>query len=117
MREKRELAGTRVWTQRPYGGHTDQELTRLIATGPVDARREDRGAAAADGAAASLLQEIEDAATGGTTLGRIELAPIYVLLDQADERDGGRDRRRAPAQQNRSYQPPSPSRSGPKRGR
>ncbi|MYW35432.1 MobF family relaxase [Streptomyces sp. SID2119] len=85
MREERELAGTRAWNQRPYGGHTDQELTRLIATGPVDARREDREAAAADEAAAALLQEIEDAAAGGTTPGRIEVAPIYVLLDQADE--------------------------------
>ncbi|WP_331757386.1 MobF family relaxase [Streptomyces anulatus] len=85
MREERELAGTRAWTQRPYGGHTDRELTRLIATGPVDARREDRDAAAADEAAAALLQEIEDAAAGGTTPGRIEVAPIYALLDQADE--------------------------------
>ncbi|GGZ19848.1 MobF family relaxase [Streptomyces nitrosporeus] len=85
MREERELAGTRAWTQRPYGGHSDQELDRLIATGPVDARREDRDAAAADEAAAALLQEIEDAAAGGTTPGRIEVAPIYVLLDQADE--------------------------------
>ncbi|MGW3212851.1 hypothetical protein ACWDBC_11425 [Streptomyces parvus] len=85
MGEERELAGTRAWTQRSYGGHTDQELTRLIATGPVDARLEDRDAAAAEEAAAALVQEIEDAAAGGTTLGRIEVAPIYVLLDQADE--------------------------------
>lgn len=86
MREERELAGTRAWTQRPYGGHTDQELIRLIATGPVDARREDRDAAAAEEAAAALLMQIEDAAAaGGTTPGRIEVAPIYALLDQADE--------------------------------
>ncbi|MFD7867808.1 MobF family relaxase [Streptomyces sp. NPDC059783] len=85
MREERELAGTRAWNQRPYGGHTDQELTRLIATGPVDARREDQAADAADEAAAALLQQIEDAAAGGTTPGRIEVAPIYALLDQADE--------------------------------
>lgn len=85
MREEREPTGTRAWTQRPYGGHTDQELTRLIATGPVDARREDRDADAADEAKAALLQEIEDAAAGGTTPGRIEVAPIYAVLDQADE--------------------------------
>ncbi|WP_175420903.1 ATP-dependent DNA helicase [Streptomyces griseus] len=85
MREERELAGTRAWNQRPYGGHTDQELTRLIATGPVDARREDRDAAAADEAKATLLREIEDAAAGGTTPGQIEVAPIYAVLDQADE--------------------------------
>ncbi|WP_326707975.1 MobF family relaxase [Streptomyces cyaneofuscatus] len=85
MREERELAGTRAWNQRPYGGHTDQELIRLIATGPVDARREDRDADSADEAAAALLQEIEDAAAGGTTPGRIEVEPIYAVLDQADE--------------------------------
>ncbi|WP_330321190.1 hypothetical protein OG927_31590 [Streptomyces clavifer] len=69
MREERELAVTRAWNQRPYGGHTDQELTRLLATDPVDARREERAAAAADEAKAALLQEIEDAAAGGSTLG------------------------------------------------
>ncbi|MFJ1900407.1 MobF family relaxase [Streptomyces sp. NPDC088115] len=88
MREERELAGTRAWTQRPYGGHTDQELTRLITTGPVDALREDQNAAAAEEAKASLLQEIEDAAAGGTTPGQIEVAPIYAVLDQAAEHLG-----------------------------
>ncbi|MFH9203186.1 MobF family relaxase [Streptomyces anulatus] len=85
MREERELAGTRAWTERPYGGHTDQELTRLIATGPVTARQWDRDAATADEAKASLLQEIADATAAGTSRGQIEVAPIYALLDRADE--------------------------------
>ncbi|MEU9529404.1 MULTISPECIES: hypothetical protein [Streptomyces] len=85
MREERELAGTQAWNQRPYGGHNDQELTKLIATGPVDARREDEIAAAAEESERALLQEIAEAEAGGTSLGQIEVAPIYVLLDQADE--------------------------------
>ncbi|ASR00802.1 hypothetical protein CGL27_48970 (plasmid) [Streptomyces sp. 11-1-2] len=85
MREERELAGTRAWSERPYGGHTDQELTKLIATGPVDARREDQAAATAEESERALLQEIAEAEAGGTSLGQIEVAPIYVLLDQADE--------------------------------
>ncbi|MGX1956071.1 MobF family relaxase, partial [Streptomyces anulatus] len=85
MREERELAGTRAWTERPYGGHTDQELTRLIATGPVTARQWDRDAVAADEAKTVLLQEIADAAAAGTSRGQVEVAPLYVLLDKADE--------------------------------
>ncbi|OKJ46835.1 MobF family relaxase [Streptomyces sp. CB02115] len=85
MREERELAGTRAWTERPYGGHTDQELTRLIATGPVDARQWDRDAAAADDAKASLLEKIAEATAAGTSRGQVEVAPLYALLDRADE--------------------------------
>uniref|UniRef100_A0A8D3WQ82 Uncharacterized protein n=2 Tax=Streptomyces TaxID=1883 RepID=A0A8D3WQ82_STRFA len=85
MQEERELAGVRAWNRRPYGDRTDQELTRLIANGPVDARREDRAAAAAEESERALLQEIAEAEAGGTSLGQIEVAPIYVLLDQADE--------------------------------
>ncbi|MFG2600685.1 hypothetical protein [Streptomyces sp. NPDC048462] len=71
--------------RRPYGGHTNQELTRLITTGPVDALREDQDAAAAEEAKATLLQEIADATAAGTSRGQIEVAPIYLLLDRADE--------------------------------
>ncbi|MEW2553685.1 MobF family relaxase [Streptomyces zhihengii] len=85
MREERELAGTRAWNQRPYGGHTDQELTRLITTGPGDARRCEQDAADAEDAKTALLKEIEDATAAGTSRGEIEVAPFYVLLDQADE--------------------------------
>ncbi|MGW1226603.1 MobF family relaxase [Streptomyces sp. NPDC002530] len=85
MREERELAGVRAWNRRPYGDRTDQDLVRLITTGPVDARREDEAAAAAEESERALLQEIADATAAGTTPGRVEVAPIYVLLDRADE--------------------------------
>ncbi|WP_331757621.1 AAA family ATPase (plasmid) [Streptomyces sp. NBC_01383] len=85
MREERELAGTRAWTQRPYGGHTDQELTRLIATGPVDARREDEAAAAAAETEQALQEQIAADKASGETRGKRETAPIHQLLDSADE--------------------------------
>src|SRR6478735_9382965 len=64
MQEERELAGVWAWNRRPYGDRTDQELTRLIANGPVDARREDRAAAAAEESERALLQEIAEAEAG-----------------------------------------------------
>ncbi|MFE9559176.1 hypothetical protein ACFYOD_37765 [Streptomyces sp. NPDC006703] len=85
MREEWELAGTRAWNQCPYGGHTDQEPTRLIAAGAVEAGREDEAAAAAGESERALLQEIAEAKAAGTSLGQIEIAPLYVLLDQADK--------------------------------
>ncbi|MCX4682657.1 AAA family ATPase [Streptomyces sp. NBC_01433] len=85
MKDERELAGTRAWTQRPYGDRSDQELTRLIATGPVDARREDRAAAEAEETERSLLEQIADGQARGETRGQREVAPVYRLLDLADE--------------------------------
>lgn len=85
MREERELAGVRAWNRRPYGDRTDQELSRLIATGPVDARREDEAAAAAAETERLLREQIAADKAGGQTRGRRETAPIYQLLVLADE--------------------------------
>ncbi|MFJ8754563.1 MobF family relaxase [Streptomyces sp. NPDC102441] len=85
MQEERELAGVRAWNRRPYDDRTDQELTRLIATGPVDARREDLAAAEAEKTERALLEQIAADKTRGETRGRREAAPIYLLLDRADE--------------------------------
>lgn len=83
MREERELAGVRAWNRRPYGDRTDQELSRLIATGPVDARREDEAAAAET--ERLLREQIAADKAGGQTRGRRETAPIYQLLVLGDE--------------------------------
>ncbi|MBD2835159.1 hypothetical protein ACN6LF_004677 [[Kitasatospora] papulosa] len=56
MQEEQELAGIRAWNRRPCGYRTDQELTRLIATGPVEERHEDKAAVAAE-ATERALQE------------------------------------------------------------
>ncbi|MFE6189271.1 MobF family relaxase [Streptomyces sp. NPDC056465] len=85
MQEERELAGARAWSRRPYGDRTDQELTRLIATGPVDARREDKAAAEAEATERALQEQIAADRARGETRGRREVAPIYPLLDRADE--------------------------------
>ncbi|MEE1767050.1 hypothetical protein PUR34_02290 [Streptomyces sp. JV185] len=84
-KEERELAAVRAWNRRPYGDRTDQELAQLIAAGPVDARREDRAAEAAEETERALLQQIADAKARGETRGQNEVAPIYLLLAQADE--------------------------------
>ncbi|MFD8799927.1 MobF family relaxase [Streptomyces atroolivaceus] len=85
MQEERELAGVRAWNRRPYGDRTDQELSRLIATGPVDARREDEVAAEAEATERALQEQIAADKARGETRGRREVAPIYPLLDCADE--------------------------------
>ncbi|MEV7488859.1 hypothetical protein ACIQGA_33480, partial [[Kitasatospora] papulosa] len=85
MQEERELAGVQAWNRRPYGDRTDQELTRLIATGPVDARREDKAAAAAEATERALQEQIAADRARGEIRGRQEVAPIYQLLDRADE--------------------------------
>ncbi|MFJ7497822.1 MobF family relaxase [Streptomyces sp. NPDC097727] len=85
MKEERELAGVRAWNRRPYGDRSDQELTRLIATGPVEARREDKTAAAAEETERALLEQLAADHARGQTRGRREAEPIYALLDQADE--------------------------------
>ncbi|MET7649230.1 MobF family relaxase [Streptomyces sp. NPDC005426] len=85
MQEERELAGVRAWNRRPYGDRTDQELARLIATGPLDARSEDEAAAAAAETERALQEQIAADKAGGQTRGRRETAPIYQLLDLADE--------------------------------
>lgn len=85
MQEERELAGVRAWNRRQYGDRTDQELTKLIATGPVDARREDKAAAEAEATERALQQQIAADRARGETRGRREVAPIYPLLDLADE--------------------------------
>ncbi|MFD4665963.1 hypothetical protein [Streptomyces halstedii] len=85
MREEQELAGVRAWNRRPYGDRTDQELTRLIATGPVDARRQDKAAAEAEAAERALQEQIAADKACDETRGRREVAPIYQLLDRADE--------------------------------
>ncbi|MFE7365927.1 MobF family relaxase [[Kitasatospora] papulosa] len=85
MQEERELAGVRAWNRRPYGDRTDQELTRLIANGPVDARREDKAAAEAEATERALQEQLAADRARGETRGRREVAPIYPLLDRADE--------------------------------
>ncbi|MGW1320294.1 hypothetical protein [Streptomyces sp. NPDC002426] len=50
-------------------------MTKLIATGPVGARREDRAAAAAEESEKALLQEIAETEAADTSLGQIEVAP------------------------------------------
>ncbi|MFD4764275.1 MobF family relaxase [Streptomyces sp. NPDC058439] len=85
MKEERELAGVQAWNRRPYGNRTDQELTQLIATGPVDARREDKAAAAAAETERSLQEQIAADKARGETRGQREVAPIYPLLDLADQ--------------------------------
>ncbi|MFF8619115.1 MobF family relaxase [Streptomyces sp. NPDC015350] len=85
MKEERELAGVRAWNRRPYGDRSDQELTRLIATGPVEARREDKAAAEAEETAQALLARIDADRAQGQSRGRREAEPIYALLDSADE--------------------------------
>ncbi|MFJ8863833.1 MobF family relaxase [Streptomyces sp. NPDC102451] len=85
MKEEREPAGVRAWNRRPYGDTTDQELTRLMATGPVDARREDLAAAEAEETERALLEQIAYGRARGETRGRREVAPIHPLLDRAGE--------------------------------
>ncbi|MGP3749891.1 MobF family relaxase [Streptomyces sp. IBSNAI001] len=85
MQEERELAGVQAWNRRPYGDRTDQELTRLIANGPVDARREEKAAAEAEAAERALQEQIAADQARGETRGQREVAPIYPLLDRADE--------------------------------
>ncbi|MDX2748531.1 MobF family relaxase [Streptomyces sp. NRRL_B-2557] len=85
MQEERELAGVRAWNRRPYGDRTDQELTKLIATGPVDARREDKAAAEAEATERALQEQLAPDRARGETRGQREVAPIYPLLDRADE--------------------------------
>ncbi|MDP5317385.1 MobF family relaxase [Streptomyces poriferorum] len=85
MKEERELAGTRAWNQRPYGDRTDQELAQLIATGPVNARQWDRDAVAAAKTERALQEQIAADKARGATRGQRETAPIYPLLDLADE--------------------------------
>ncbi|MFJ3144774.1 ATP-dependent RecD-like DNA helicase [Streptomyces halstedii] len=85
MQEERELAGGRAWNRRPYGDRTDQELTKLIANGPVDARREDKAAAAAEATELALREQIAADHARGETRGLREVAPLYPLLDRADE--------------------------------
>ncbi|MFJ4843160.1 MobF family relaxase [Streptomyces sp. NPDC088746] len=85
MQEERELADVRAWNRRPYGDRTDQELTNLIATGPVDARRQDKAAADAEATERALQEQITADRARGETRGRREVAPIYQLLDRADE--------------------------------
>ncbi|MFI5774899.1 hypothetical protein ACIA74_41935 [Streptomyces sp. NPDC051658] len=58
MKEERELARVSPWTRRPYGDRTDQELNRLIATGPIEARREDKAAAAAEETERARLEQL-----------------------------------------------------------
>ncbi|MFD8851862.1 MobF family relaxase [Streptomyces sp. NPDC059604] len=88
MKEERELAGVRAWNRRPYGDRSDQELTRLIATGPVEARREDKAAAAAEETERALLARLADDQARGQSRGRREAEPLYALLDRADEHLG-----------------------------
>ncbi|MGW0786379.1 MobF family relaxase [Streptomyces sp. NPDC002913] len=85
LEEERKLAGVQAWNHRPYGDRTDQELTRLIATGPVEALREDRAAAEAEETGRALLAQIAQDQARGETRGRREVAPIYPLLDLAGE--------------------------------
>ncbi|MFF4249503.1 MobF family relaxase [Streptomyces sp. NPDC001822] len=85
MQEERELAGVGAWNRRPYGDRTDQELNRLIASGPVDARREDQAAAQAEATERGLQEQIAADRDSGESRGRREVAPIYPLLDRADE--------------------------------
>ncbi|MFJ8982907.1 MobF family relaxase [Streptomyces sp. NPDC102282] len=85
MQEERELAGVRAWNRRPYGDRTDQELTKLIANGPVDARRQDKAAFEAEATERALQEQIAADRARGETRGRREVAPIYQLLDRADE--------------------------------
>ncbi|MFE5243197.1 MULTISPECIES: MobF family relaxase [unclassified Streptomyces] len=85
MEEERRLAGVQAWNHRPYGDRTDQELTRLIATGPVEALREDRTAGEAEQTERALLAQIAEGQARGETRGRREVAPIYPLLDLAGE--------------------------------
>ncbi|WP_371606825.1 relaxase domain-containing protein (plasmid) [Streptomyces sp. NBC_01213] len=83
--EERELAGIRAWDRRPYGDRTDAELTRMMATCPIDARREDEAAAEAEETERALLGQIADGRARGETRGKREVAPIYPLLDRAEE--------------------------------
>lgn len=85
MEEERRIAGVQAWNHRPYGDRTDQELARLIATGPVEALREDRTAAEAEQTERALLEQIAEGQARGETRGRREVAPIYPLLDLAGE--------------------------------
>ncbi|MCX4792626.1 AAA family ATPase [Streptomyces sp. NBC_01221] len=85
MKEERELAGVRAWNRRPYGDRTDQELTRLIAISPIDARRKDRAAAEAAETERTLSAQIAADSARGETRGQREVAPIYPLLDRANE--------------------------------
>ncbi|MFJ1700262.1 AAA family ATPase [Streptomyces sp. NPDC088252] len=85
MKEERELARVSPWTRRPYGDRSDQELTRLIAVSPINARREERAAAEAAETERLLLEQISADKARGETRGRREVAPIYPLLDRADE--------------------------------
>ncbi|MFJ3706467.1 MULTISPECIES: hypothetical protein [unclassified Streptomyces] len=84
MGEERELAGIRAWDHRPYDDRTDEELTRLIATGPVEALREERAGAAAKETEQALLAQIAVDRAHGESRGRREVAPVYPLLDRAD---------------------------------
>ncbi|MFF4168065.1 MobF family relaxase [Streptomyces sp. NPDC001741] len=85
IEEERKLAGVQAWNHRPYGDRTDQELTRLIATGPVEALREDGEATEAEETGRALLAQIAEDQARGETRGRREVAPIYPLLDLAGE--------------------------------
>lgn len=83
--EERELVGIRVWNHRPYGDRTDQQLGLLSATSPIEARREDEAAATAEVTERALLKQIADGRARGETRGQREVAPIYPLLDRAEE--------------------------------
>ncbi|MFE9913358.1 MobF family relaxase [Streptomyces clavifer] len=85
MQVERELAGVRAWNRRPHGDRTDQELTRFIANGPVNARREEKAAVEAEATERALQEQIAADRARGETRGQREVAPIYPLLDRADE--------------------------------
>ncbi|MFJ9683633.1 AAA family ATPase [Streptomyces sp. NPDC101194] len=84
MKEEQELARVSPWNRRPYGDRSDQELTRLIAVSPVEARREDKTAAVAEETERALLEQLAADHARGETRGRREATPIYLLLDAAD---------------------------------
>ncbi|MFE7751363.1 MobF family relaxase [Streptomyces sp. NPDC057428] len=83
--DEREPAGVPAWDRRPYGDRTDQELNRLIATSPVEARREDQTAAEAAETERALRQQIATDKARRESRGLREVAPIYPLLYLADE--------------------------------
>ncbi|RST24949.1 hypothetical protein EF908_02305 [Streptomyces sp. WAC04770] len=84
MQEERERAGVQPWNTRPYGGASPRQLAQLVAV-ERDIEPEERAAADADVAARALSEQLAADRAAGTSRGHRETAPIYLVLDQADE--------------------------------
>ncbi|GAA2560201.1 hypothetical protein GCM10010295_57570 [Streptomyces intermedius] len=84
MQEERERAGVQPWNTRPYGGASPRQLAQLVAV-ERDIEPEERAAADADAAAKALTEQLAADQAAGETRGQRETAPMYLMLDQADE--------------------------------